>query len=153
MFSKSHKHTHTHTHRRKSQKEWCESRVVVSVTQFGGSTMLFQKADVGAPIFSNSLGSDNSFEVRQPMGMTNTTVTPYGCFLPFLRGSFQLMTVVVSSSLANVCAYTLLLHALRLDLRAHRFLCLPVQQTDHPEQQSLEYALKLHSFFFSHFMY
>jgi len=152
MFSKSHKHTHTHTHTqervRRSQREWCQSRVVVSVTQFGGSAMLFQKAEVVAPIFSNSLGSDNSLEVRQPMGMTNTTVTPYGCFHPFLLGSFQFMTVVVSSSLANVSAYTLLLHALRLDLIRLIFLCLTVHQTDHPEQQSLEYLLKLQSFFF-----
>jgi hypothetical protein len=121
MFSKSHKHTHTHTHTHKKESEgvrengvspelWCQSH------SLGGSAMLFQKAEVVAPIFSNSLGSDNSLEVRQPMGMTNTTVTPYGCFHPFLLGSFQFMTVVVSSSLANVSAYTLLLHALRLDL-------------------------------------
>ncbi len=89
-------HTHTHTHTRKSQKEWGDSRVVVSVTQFGGSTMLFEKAEVVAPIFSNSLGSENSFEVRQRRGMANSTVTPYGCFLPFLPGSFQFMTAVVS---------------------------------------------------------
>jgi hypothetical protein len=83
-ITQTHTHTHTHTHKERVRKNgvspelWCQS------PQFGGSTMLFRRQKKWLHQFSPIPWAVTTlFEVRQPMGMTNTTVTPIWVLSPF----------------------------------------------------------------------
>lgn len=109
--------TQTHTHKKESERMVSVQSCGVSHTVWG-EHHAFSEGRSGCTNFLQFLGQWQLFWSETTNGDDKYYCHSIWVFLlfPFLLGSFQFMTAVVSSSLANVSAYTLLLHALRLDL-------------------------------------
>jgi hypothetical protein len=154
MFSKSHKHTQTHTHTHTQERVrkngvspelWCQSH------SWGGAPCFFRRQKwlhQFSPIpwaVTTLLKWDNQWGWQILLSL-HMGVSPFpfpsGVLSVHDSGGFFKFSKCICLHFVASCTKTW------FD-QTHIFLCLTVHQTDHAEQQSLEYLLKLHSFFFT----